>query len=598
MKVLGISAYYHDSGAAIIENGKVLVAAQEERFSRVKHDARFPENAIKYCLDESGFGVEDIDQIAFYDKPFLKFERLLETYYAFAPRGFRSFAKAMPIWLKEKLFIKQILNNRLKSLATSKLGRLSINFPEHHLSHAASAFYTSPFKRAAFLTIDGVGEWATTSYGIASGEKGIKVLGELHFPDSIGLFYSSFTYFLGFKVNSGEYKMMGLAPYSNINSPKAQHFIKIIKEHLVDIKGDGSIILNKSYFEFPVGLRMVNGKKWENLFGFKKRSPEESLEQKHADLAFAAQNVLEEILVKIITHIKRETNEKYLCLAGGVALNCVANTVLFDQKLFNDIYIQPAAGDSGGAIGAALVTSFLKQKLEFTGLKKPFDVYLGPKYSDNEIERVLRKHKSRYQYTSEEDLLQRAAELLKQKKVIGWFQGRTEFGPRALGNRSILADATDVEMQHKLNMKIKFREGFRPFAPAVCEEDYDTYFEAGKQSKYMLFTNTIKKSLRISLPEHFDLLSLKEKREFAKSTLPAITHIDFSARVQVVRKDFNPRFWKLLQLYKKSTGVGVLINTSFNLKDEPIVNSPENAYLCFMKSGMDVLILENYIIIK
>lgn len=343
---------------------------------------------------------------------------------------------------------------------------------------------------------------------------------------------------------------------------------------------------------------MVNPRKWENLFGLKKRLPEERLEQKHADLAFAAQKVLEEILVKIITHIKRETNEAYLCLAGGVALNCVANTVLFNQKIFNDIYIQPAAGDSGGAIGAALATSFLKQKLEFTGLKKPFDVYLGPKYSGNEIERVLRKHKTRYEYASEEDLLRKTTEFLKQKKVVGWFQGRAEFGPRALGNRSILADATEVEMQHRLNMKIKFREGFRPFAPVVCEEDYDTYFEAGKRSKYMLFTNTIKESLRISLPEHFNTLSLQEKREFAKSTLPAITHIDFSARVQVVRKDFNPRLWKLLQLYKDNTGIGVLINTSFNLKDEPIVNSPENAYLCFMKSGMDVLILENYIIIK
>ncbi|MCB0845898.1 MAG: hypothetical protein KDE26_21760, partial [Bacteroidetes bacterium] len=535
---------------------------------------------------------------AFYDKPFLKFERLIETYYAFAPRGFRSFAMAMPVWLKEKLFIKQILKRKLHALTTSKTKRLSINFPEHHLSHAASAFYTSPFDKAAFLTIDGVGEWTTTSYGVASGESGIEVLGELHFPDSLGLFYSSFTYFLGFSVNSGEYKMMGLAPYSNVNASKAQHFIKIIKEQLVDIKNDGSIILNRSYFEFPVGLRMVNDKKWENLFGIRKREPKDKLEQAHADLAFAAQKVLEEILVKVIRHVRKETNEKYLCLAGGVALNCVANSVLFNQNIFDDIYIQPAAGDAGGAIGAALATSFLKQKPEFEGLKKPFDVYLGPKYSHNEIERVLRKHKCQYKYYTEEELLRKTTEFLKQKKVVGWFQGRAEFGPRALGNRSILADATDVEMQHTLNMKIKFREGFRPFAPVVCEEDYDTYFEEGKRSNYMLFTSKVKKSLRKSLPENFDKLSLDEKRKIPKSELPAITHIDFSSRVQVVQKNVNPGFWKLLQFYKKSTGIGVLINTSFNLKDEPIVNSPEDAYLCFMKSGMDVLILENYIITK
>lgn len=598
MKVLGISAYYHDSAAAITQNGKVLCAAQEERFTRIKNDASFPKNAIKFCLEECGFGIEDLDHIAFYDKPYLKFERLLETYYAFAPGGFRSFARAMPVWLKEKLFIKQILKSKLKSLAATKKKQLSINFPEHHLSHAASAFYTSPFERAAFLTIDGVGEWTTTAYGIASGKKGVKVLGELHFPDSLGLFYSSFTYFLGFKVNSGEYKMMGLAPYSNISSPKVQQFIKIIKEQLVDIKNDGSIVLNRTNFTFPVGLRMVNDKKWKRLFGIKKRKPDEKLEQVHADLALAAQKVLEEILVKIITFIKKETNENHLCLAGGVALNCVANSVLYNQGLFDDIYIQPAAGDAGGAVGAALATSFLKQKLEFKGLKEPFNVYLGSKYSNNEIERVLRKHKCRYEHFTEDELLRKTTEFIRQKKVVGWFEGRAEFGPRALGNRSILADATDVEMQNKLNMKIKFREGFRPFAPAVCEEDYDTYFEDGKRSKYMLFTSKVKKSLRKPLPENFDSLSLNEKREIPKSELPAITHIDYSARVQVVQRGLNPRFWKLLQSYKRSTGVGVLINTSFNLKDEPIVNSPNDAYLCFMKSGMDVLILENYVIVK
>ncbi|PKQ45166.1 carbamoyltransferase family protein [Confluentibacter flavum] len=599
MKILGISAYYHDSAAAVIENGEVLYAAQEERFSRIKNDASFPEQAIKYCLNESGFAIEDIDLIAFYDKPFLKFERLLETYYAFAPKGFKSFAMAMPLWLKEKLFIKQFIKKRIKELSVSKTNSIPINFPEHHLSHAASAFYTSPFSKCAFLTVDGVGEWTTTSYGIACGDTGIKVLGELHFPDSLGLFYSSFTYFLGFEVNSGEYKMMGLAPYGLANSERVKHFMNIIKEMLVDIKPDGSIKLNKDFFEYPVGLRMVNPKKWEKLFEIKQRLPEEKLEQIHADLALAAQKVLEEILIKLIQFVKQETGESFLCLAGGVALNCVANSVLFNQEVFEDIYVQPAAGDAGGALGAALAVSYIKKELRFNGLKKPFDVYLGPKYSNLDIERLLRKHKCQYQYFEiAEDLTKTTAKYIAEKKVVGWFNGRTEFGPRALGNRSILADATDPEMQYNLNMKIKFREGFRPFAPVVCEEDYDDYFELGKQSYYMLFTSKVKKSLRKNLPEDFQQYSLEEKRKFVKSDLPAVTHIDFSARVQVVKKDLNPRLWHLIQSYKKLSGVGILINTSFNVKDEPIVNSPEDAYLCFMKSGMDVLVLENYLIVK
>ncbi|ULC60704.1 carbamoyltransferase [Flaviramulus sp. BrNp1-15] len=599
MKILGISAYYHDSAAAIIENGKVLYAAQEERFSRIKNDASFPEKAIKYCLDESGFNIEDIDQIAFYDKPFLKFERLLETYYAFAPRGFKSFAMAMPLWLKEKLFIKQFIRKKIKELTDLKRIKTPINFTEHHLSHVASAFYTSPFKKSAFLTVDGVGEWATTSYGVACGEKGIQVLGELHFPDSLGLFYSAFTYYLGFKVNSGEYKMMGLAPYSNPDSKKVAHFKKIIIENLVDIKPDGSIKLNMQFFEYPVGLRMVNPKKWEALFGLKKREPEDKLEQIHADLALAAQKVLEEILIKLIKFVKQETKVNYLCLAGGVALNCVANSVLFNKNIFDDIYIQPAAGDSGGAIGAALATAYIKYKLPFEGLKQPFDVYLGSEFSNLDIERVLRKHKCNYKfYQNQDDLIKATTKYLANKKVIGWFQGKTEFGPRALGNRSILADATDPEMQYNLNMKIKFREGFRPFAPVVCEEDYNDYFEKGKHSYYMLFTSKVKKTLRKPLPDNFETLSLDAKRKIPKSELPAITHIDFSARVQVVKKSFNPLLWDLIQSYKKNTGVGVLINTSFNVKDEPIVNTPEDAYLCFMKSGMDVLVLENYLIVK
>lgn len=599
MKILGISAYYHDSAAAIIIDGNVIYAAQEERFSRVKNDASFPIKAIKYCLRESGLSVEDLDCIAFYDKPFLKFERLLETYYAFAPKGFKSFVKAMPVWLKQKLFIKQIVLKKLKELSGTKKIKIAVKFPEHHLSHVASAFYTSPYKNCAYLTVDGVGEWATTSFGVASGETGIKVLGELQFPHSLGLLYSSFTYFLGFKVNSGEYKMMGLAPYGNLNSKRVARYIEVIKKELVDIKPDGSFRLNMDYFEYPVGLRMVNPKKWETLFNVKKRLPEAPLEQVHADLALAAQKITEDILISLTEFIKSETKENHLCFSGGVALNCVANAVLFSKKIFKDLYIQPAAGDAGGALGAALAVSYIGQELRFEGLPKPFNIYLGEQTTNQAIKRLFKKHKCEYKYfNSIEDLCQITASYIADKKVVGWYRGRAEFGPRALGNRSILADATDPDMQHNLNMKIKFREGFRPFAPVVCDEDYHDYFEHGKHSHYMLFTSKIAQNLRRELPRGFENYSLDDKRKFVKSDLPAITHIDFSARVQVVEKDFNPILWQLIQAYKNQTGVGVLINTSFNVKDEPIVNSAEDAYLCFMKSGMDVLVLENYIIEK
>ena len=598
MIILGISAYYHDSAAAIVKNGHVLYAAQEERFSRVKNDASFPENAIRFCLSEAGLTLDEVDYVAYYEKPFLKFERLLETYYAYAPKGFFSFVKAMPVWLKEKLFIKQVIKKRLKALGSVQRD-VKICFPEHHLSHAGSAFYTSPFESCAFLTVDGVGEWTTTSYGVASRTEGIKVLGELHFPDSIGLFYSSFTYFLGFEVNSGEYKMMGLAPYATDASERVQRFIKVIKEKLVDIKPDGSIKLNPLYFEYAVGLRMLNPKKWKDLFGLEQRAPNDKLTQIHADLALAAQKVLEEVLIKMAAFIKHETGEKNLCLAGGVALNCVANSALFHQKIFDDIFVQPAAGDAGGALGAALAVAALYQKSGVNCEPKQFSPYLGIKFSEAEIERFLKTQKCTFDYCAkDDDLYQKVTQFIAAKKVVGWFQGRAEFGPRALGNRSIIADATDVDMQYKLNMKIKFREGFRPFAPAVCEEDYERYFEPEKQSYYMLFTNAVKHSIRQKLPADFDELTLDEKRKWPKSELPAVTHTDFSARVQVVTKALNPRFWQLIQTCKKCTGVGVLINTSFNVKDEPIVNSPADAYACFMKSGMDVLVLGNYIIEK
>ncbi len=598
MKILGISAYYHDSAAAIVLDGRVAFAAQEERFSRIKNDASFPISAIEFCLEESGIAIDELDSIVFYDKPFLKFERLLETYYAFAPKGFLSFAMAMAIWLREKLFIKQSMRKKLRKLSSSRRLSVPIKFAEHHLSHAASAFYTSPYIQAAFLTIDAVGEWATTSYGIASGEKGIKILGEMHFPDSIGLLYSSFTYFLGFEVNSGEYKMMGLAPYGNPGSDRVESFIQIIKNNLVLIHEDGSIRLNRKYFEYAVGLRMVNPKKWEKLFGIPRRLPEDRLNQGHADFALAAQKVTEEVLIKLTRFVRSETGEKHLCLSGGVALNCVANAVLYDQQIFEDIYVQPAAGDAGGALGAALAASYIDQSLKFEGLKEPFNPYLGPRFSDLEIERILKKNKRSYVRYESEQLVEVVAEILKEKKVVGWFRGRTEFGPRALGNRSILADASDPDMQHNLNMKIKFREGFRPFAPMVCEEDYESYFDPAKKSHYMLFTSKVKESLRKDLREGFEGLALDEKRKATKSDLPAITHIDFSARVQVLKKEMNPVVWNLIQAFKKQTGVGVLVNTSFNVKDEPIVNSPEDAYLCFMNSEMDVLVLENYIIEK
>lgn len=599
MLILGISAYYHDSAAALVRNGNVLFAAQEERFSRIKNDASFPEQAIQFCLTESGYSFEDIDTIAFYDKPFLKFERLLETYYAFAPKGFRSFAMAMPLWLKEKLFIKQFIRKKIKILGATNSHNIKIYFPEHHLSHVASAFYTSPFKKSAFLTVDGVGEWTTTSYGIACGEKGIQVLGELQFPNSLGLLYSSFTYFLGFAVNSGEYKMMGLASYGNLGSERVELFKKTIKEHLIAIKSDGSFKLNMKFFDYPSGLRMVDPKKWEHLFGLKKRQYKEPLGQIHADLALAAQKILEEILVDLSTFIKKETGQDFLCFSGGVALNCVANSVLYNQHLFKDIYIQPAAGDAGGSLGAALAVAHIKENLNFEGLEKPFNIYLGARFSNFEVERVLHKYNCNHQYfDNQQELVKETAKHLAEKRVVGWFQGRTEFGPRSLGNRSILADASDPNMQYTLNSKIKFREGFRPFAPAVCEEDYENYFETGKNSPYMLFTSLVKQTLRKELPTNFEGLSLEEKRKISKSDLPAITHIDYSARVQTVNKEMNPLFWHLIQSFKKVTGIGVIINTSFNLKDEPIVNTPEDAYICFEKSGMDVLVLENYLIVK
>lgn len=600
MKILGISAYYHDSAAALFVDGKIIAAAQEERFTRIKHDAAFPLNAIKYCLSEEAIDISELDAIAFYDKPFLKFERLLETYYGFAPKGVSSFVTAMPVWIKEKLFIKKIIRDELEKLDGYDKKKIKLLFPEHHLSHAASAFYPSPFEEAAILTIDGVGEWATASICHGKGSK-ITNIKELHFPHSVGLLYSAFTYFLGFRVNSGEYKLMGLAPYGIPGSKEVDHFIKIIKEHLVDIKEDGSIWLNQKYFRYATGLRMIYEKKWETIFGFKKRKPESEINQDHSNLALAIQIVTEEIMLKMAKEAIRVTGTKNICLAGGVALNCVGNGKLLESGLIDDIYIQPAAGDAGGAIGAALAAYYLyfQNNREIDIIDSMSGAFLGPEFSDNEIEHVSRRMKAVYTHIKNEDeLVEKTAELIANGNVVGWFQGRMEFGPRALGNRSILGDARNKEMQLKLNLKIKYRESFRPFAPSVLYEDCKEYFELDKSSPYMLLVAQINKKHLNKIPENYYQLPMKERLYIQRSNLPAITHIDFSARVQTVHKETNKKYWTLINKFKKQTGCSVIVNTSFNVRGEPIVCSPEDAYKCFMRTEMDYLVVGNYIFSK
>lgn len=604
MFILGISAFYHDSAAALTYNGKVIAAAQEERFTRKKHDPSFPTNAIKYCLEYSGITMDQLDAIAFYDKPYLKFERLLESFYSYAPVGIRSFLKAMPVWIKEKIFLKRILREELDKLGKFDRKKTPLLFPEHHLSHAASAFYPSPFQKAAILTLDGVGEWATAS--ICEGEgRSIKILRELHFPHSIGLLYSAFTYYLGFKVNSGEYKLMGLAPYGNPNDPQTQDFIQRIKSHLVDIKPDGSICLDQSYFNYVVGLRMANDKAWESLFGFPRREPESTMEPKHCNLAFAIQAVTEEIVLKIAATAQDLTTSENLCLAGGVALNCVANGKIQQSNLFKSIFIQPAAGDAGGALGAALAAHHLHFEQERNQLAPIDDMqgaYLGPEYSDLDIEQCIRKYKAVFKkYETVEDLCEEVAKLLEDGQVIGWFQGRMEYGPRALGNRSILGDPRNVEMQRKLNLKIKFRESFRPFAPAILEEAANDYFEIDAPSPYMLLVQPIRTKWRTRTEVDQGLptaVGISEQLKTPRSILPAITHVDYSARIQTVTEESNFQFWSLLKAFHKKTECPVLINTSFNVRGEPIVNSPEEAFTCFMQTNMDYLVLGNYLFDK
>ena len=603
MRILGISAFYHDSAASILVNGEIVAAAQEERFSRKKHDSAFPSNSIKYCLVEAQLEIADIDAIVFYDKPLLKFERLLETYYSFAPRGIKSFILSIPIWLKEKMFLKKVLKDELKKIGDFDVKSMKFLFPEHHLSHAASTFFPSLYKEAAILTIDGVGEWTTASISHGQGNK-IKVLKELRFPHSLGLLYSAFTYYLGFKVNSGEYKLMGLAPYGNPDSKQVNAFIDKIKSTLIDIKDDGSIWLNQSYFNYATGLKMTNNKKWAKLFGFPKRKAESSLEQVHCNLGLAIQTITEEVVEKMAREAKRITNAEYLCMSGGVALNCVSNGKLKNKSIFKDIYITPASGDAGGALGAALSAHYIyydNERLDKSEEKQDqlSGSYLGPKVSEEDILEMIKKFDAVGHKTDDfDELCNKTAKWIDEGNAVGWVQGRMEFGPRALGARSILGDPRKEQMQKKLNLKIKYRESFRPFAPSVLAEDAADYFELEGNSPYMLLVKPVQNSIRKSLPDGYYTMSLKDKLYTLRSSLPAITHIDYSARIQTVHKETNKRYWLLINAFKKLTTCSVLVNTSFNVRGEPIVCSAEDAFTCFMRTEMDYLVINNHYFVK
>ncbi len=597
--VLGISAYYHDSAAALLADGEILAAAHEERFTRRKHDPSFPANATQYVLDEAGIAsLDDLLAVAFYDKPYLKFERLLETYHAFAPRGLQSFLSAMPVWIKEKLFLRQLLKEELGKIAA---GTPRLLFPEHHLSHAASAFYPSPFEEAAILTIDGVGEWATTTVGCGRANQ-IKILRQLDFPHSVGLLYSAFTFYCGFKVNSGEYKLMGLAPYGNANADRMMAYRNKILDELVDIRPDGSMLLNMAYFNFATGLTMCQEAKWQELFALPRRAPGGELTQPYMDLALAIQQVTEEIILRLSRTARELTGSDYLVLAGGVALNCVANGKILRSGLFKDIWVQPAAGDAGGALGAAYAAWHIgngRERKVSSGQDAMQGTYIGPEFGAADIVRLARRRRAPFrQYAAFDDLCRNVAELLASGFVVGWFQGRMEFGPRALGNRSILGDPRDPTMQKKLNLKIKYREGFRPFAPAVLEEDCAACFELDRPSPYMLIVAPVQQSRRRTLPENTDQLGLWGRLYQQRSDIPAVTHVDYSARVQTVNKQSNDKFWELIRAFKEKTGCGLLVNTSFNVRGEPIVCTPDDAYRCFMRTEMDYLAMENYLFTK
>ncbi len=605
MIILGISAFYHDAAASLLHDGEIIAAAQEERFTRKKHDPSLPENAIKYCLDEGGITMDDVDAVVFYDKPFLKFERLLETYYNFIPQGVSSFVTSMPVWVKEKMFLKSILIKELRKFGNYNPEKQPLLFPEHHLSHAASAFFASPFDEALILTVDGVGEWSTASISIGRGNR-IEILKELRFPHSVGLLYSAFTYFLGFRVNSGEYKLMGLAPYGIPGSEEVKNFESVIRDKLVDIKDDGSVWLNRDFFSYATGLKMIPEKKWKNLFGFPARKPESPTEQYHCNLAMAIQNVTEEIIIKMVQHGWEITTGKLrsrnLCMAGGVALNCVANGQLVQRKIVDQIFIQPAAGDAGGSLGAALAAHYIHFGNKRTSLPAPDLMkgsFLGPEYHTWEMIKELKSLKPVFhEISSFNDMARKVAAMIDAGKIIGWFQGKMEFGPRALGNRSILGDARNPDMQKKLNLKIKYRESFRPFAPAILAEDLASYFDLPFASPYMLLVAPVIEKNRNALPDDYFKMNLSDRLYVQRSNVPAITHLDFSARVQTVHRETNPRFWELIHNFKTLTGCPVIVNTSFNVRGEPIVCSPRDAYTCFMRTEMDVLVLGDLLFLK
>ena len=586
MNILGISAFYHDSAACLIQDGKILAAAQEERFTRKKHDFSFPTHAIDFCLKRGGISAADLDIVAFYDKPFLKFERILETYLAFAPHGILSFLQAMPLWIKQKLWMKDFIQDELKFKG-------KVIFPEHHQSHAASAFFPSPFQEAAFLTMDGVGEWATTSFGVGKGNK-IEIEAEIRFPHSLGLLYSAFTYYTGFKVNSGEYKVMGLAPYG-----KPQYKDLILKE-LIDLKDDGSFKLNMKYFDYCAGLRMTN-RHFHQLFGGPPRSPESRVTQREMDLARSVQEVTEEVMLRIARHVHKTTGQKNLCLAGGVALNCVGNGRLLREGPFEKIWIQPASGDAGGAVGAAYFAwyQYLEKPRAADGKNDSMrGSFLGTEYSEEEIRAYLEKHKIPYTHLRDDEAAGTVADLLASEKVIGWFQGAMEFGPRALGGRSILGDPRSPKMQEQMNLKIKFRESFRPFAPSVVAEKVSDYFDLSGESPYMLLVAPVKEVRRREMTSEEKKLEGIELLNVKRSEIPAVTHVDYSARVQTITQSQHPRFYELLKKFDEKHGCPVLINTSFNVRGEPIVCTPEDAYRCFMRTQMDYLVLGNYLLDK
>ncbi len=587
MNILGISCFYHDSAACLVRDGEIIAAAQEERFTRKKHDPNFPENAIKYSLKAGGIDISGVDYVAFYEKPLIKFERIIETHLAYAPSGLKPFMLAIPVWLKDKLWMSELIKRDLKGFQGKLL------FPQHHESHAASAFYPSPFEEAAFLTIDGVGEWATTSWGMGNGNQ-LDIKYELRFPHSLGLLYSAFTYYTGFKVNSGEYKVMGLAPYGE---PK---FVEKIYDNLIDLKSDGSFKLNMDYFNYCAGLTMTNDR-FHKLFGSEPRKPESKLTQREMDLAASIQSVTEDVMIKMVRHVKKETGQRYLCLAGGVALNCVANGKIMRSGIFDDLWIQPAAGDSGGALGAALLTWYKildNKRVTLKGRDMQKGSYLGPDYKDEEIETFLKNNNIPSQRYTKEKIPLVVGGLLTEGKVIGFLYGRMEFGPRALGARSIIGDARQPAMQALMNLKIKFRESFRPFAPSVLKDKVSDYFDIDRESPYMLLVADVKKDRQRKMTQDEELLWGIDKLNVIRSEIPAVTHVDYSARIQTVDKETNPVYYAVIEEFHKKTGCPVIINTSFNVRGEPIVCTPEDAYRCFMRTNIDYLVLGNHILDK